>query len=364
MLGEEYRRSALRTGGGSFVVTLPKKWCNLMELKAEDFLLINLFRNSLIITKVMDHKKSNFEIDIDNLEFPNDDEYLKQIIVGAYVVGYHTITLRTKRPPIDKSIVNTTKWFIRRAKGPKIVELDDKKIVIQDFLHTEVPIEKVIESMMVVLKAMILDTCDALITKNLNAIEGDEGVIHSDDELDSDHWLLYRQTSQSLINIIPSTKMEYSRSSMMQRYLVSQALEKAGDYSIRIAQQVAIIIKSNAKVPDESQLESIRDAANISLNLLENGIEAYNMKEARKALVMTHEILNKLSDLDDFCNSILEKVIMHEEVKIAVPLSSIIDSIYNIGKLSTDISMATINMIIKEELERGEIVTGFWEDQK
>ncbi|MDG6221429.1 MAG: AbrB/MazE/SpoVT family DNA-binding domain-containing protein, partial [Candidatus Thermoplasmatota archaeon] len=144
--GMEIRRVQM-TGGSSFIITLPKEWIKSHHINKNDPIgLVYQPDGTLMVTPNItgEQMKREKKIDIDKID---DPEFLFRLLVGAYIMGYSSIELRSKtRFPIEAR--NTLRRFVQSAIGPEIVEESDKSIQIKDLLNpVEMPFDKSIRRM-------------------------------------------------------------------------------------------------------------------------------------------------------------------------------------------------------------------------
>ena len=84
------------TGGSSYVITLPKEWVKSMEIQKNDPVgLIAQPDGTLLITPKPsgERVRRTKEIITDRIE---DPMYLYRMLLGIYIMGYSTITVRSK----------------------------------------------------------------------------------------------------------------------------------------------------------------------------------------------------------------------------------------------------------------------------
>ncbi|UCF50745.1 MAG: AbrB/MazE/SpoVT family DNA-binding domain-containing protein, partial [Thermoplasmatales archaeon] len=88
----EIRRVQI-TGGSSYVITLPKEWIKLSNIKKNDPLgLSRQSDGTLLITSKMVEKKDQ-KIKVFRTRDTTDPEYLLRQLIGSYIAGYDSIII-------------------------------------------------------------------------------------------------------------------------------------------------------------------------------------------------------------------------------------------------------------------------------
>ena len=119
------------TGGSSYVITLPKEWIKSLNIKKNDSLgLIVQKDGTLLVTpdKTIEKKRKLKEYIVDS---DTDKTFLFRLLVGAYVMGYSDIVIRSNEimPP---QIREAIRMFTQIAIGPEIVDEESNLFVIKD----------------------------------------------------------------------------------------------------------------------------------------------------------------------------------------------------------------------------------------
>jgi len=139
-----------------------------------------------------------------------------------------------------------------------------------------------------------------------------EDVIKNDNEVDRLHWLVMRQSNLIAWNLHGAEKMGTAKGAAPHYTMISRLFERIADHICRIAK-----------------------------NLIDLGGERINQGIV-KGIV-------DASDLIKLCEKITD-MILEKQSRIALPLSSIVESIRRIGEYSSDISECVIDYLIGEGL--------------
>lgn len=150
------------TGGSSYVITLPKEWVKSSNIKKNDplGLLIQSDGTLLITTKMtQDQAERVKEFNVSDV---TNQTYLLRRLIGAYISGYNCIKIKSsKRMPPDIRVI--VRRFTQTTIGQEVVEETDTSIILKDLLNpTEMPFDKTIKRMHIIVKSMHEDAMHAL----------------------------------------------------------------------------------------------------------------------------------------------------------------------------------------------------------
>ena len=129
-------RKVQKTGGSSYIISLAIVWIKKHGVEKNDTLgILSQPDGNLLITPNINSeeyiKSKNF--DVDGI---TDPQYLFRLLIGAYIMGFSRITLKSSRkfePLMRDTITN----FTQIAIGPEIVEESNNFIVIKDLIRKQ-----------------------------------------------------------------------------------------------------------------------------------------------------------------------------------------------------------------------------------
>lgn len=330
-------RKVQSTGGSSYVITLPKEWVTLHGIMKNDSLNIATQSDgSLVIIpkagiEAPDMRKELFVDDVKN------QTHLHRLLIGAYITGYSTIVIKAKKR-IDPQFRRRIIKFTQTAIGPEIIEETTNTITLKDLLSpTEMPFDKTIQRMHVLVKTMHEDAITALVTKDAALAED---VIKRDDSVDRLVWLVSRQYNMVLRDIALSRKMEVTQDDVIFYLLVARVTERIGDHAVRLAKNILAIQDSRL---DKSTVELTKNASDASLAILQQSFDAWR----KRTISMANTALEMLSDLVEMTKEINSRALASRATS-AMPLGYIAESIRRVGEYGGDIAELTINYLIRE----------------
>jgi len=337
------RRSSLETrkvqvtGGSSYIVTLPKEWVNSAKIKKNDPVGVMIQSDgTLLITPstAVESSLMTKEFNVDNI---TDGTYLFRLLIGAYISGYPNIVIKSNsdiQPFVRDSVIKFTQGLI----GPEIVEEDDRTIVTKDLLKpTEMPFDKTLKRMSLLVKSMHENVLRALIDRDKNLATE---VINRDRDVDRLQWLVARQSNMVLEDISLSNKMEIQQKNVIFYFTISRILERVGDHAIMISKHVPVLID---KKLSSKNIAIIKSASDLSLKILSRSMESWQKRD----ISLANDTIEMVESLKQECKKIND-IAGHMKGEPAVALSYVSESIRRTGEYATDISELMINRLVNE----------------
>lgn len=327
-------RKVQKTGGSSYIVSLPKVWIDKHRIQKNDTLgILSQPDGNLLITPQIDKEKAikTKEILVDDYE---DQNFLFRVLIGTYIMGFSRIVIKSSRkfePLIRDTIIN----FTQIAVGPEIVEESNNLIVIKDLVDPrEMPFEKTIRRMYILVQGMHEDAIRALETGDHNLAEE---VIKRDDDVDRLHWLVGRQSHIVLRDIILCQKLGITLEQASHYQQISRFLERTADHAVRIAKNTILI---EHKKVEKELLDGISNASEVSLGLLNKSLDAWLQKNINLA--------NENIELIDSLIQATEKISLNstDNPETSIAIGYIIESIRRTGEYAGDISEIIINNLV------------------
>ncbi len=330
----EVRRVQM-TGGSSYIITLPKEWVKKSNIEKNDPIgLLTQSDGTLLITSEMNRRSHQRDKEFQVSDNTNAT-FLFRKLIGAYISGYDSITVKSKgrMPPKIRTIIRK---FIQTTIGQEVVEEIDNKIIIKDLLNpAEMPFYRSIKRMHIMIKGMYDDVISSITDKDKKLAED---IIIRDNEVDRLHWLIARQHNILNRNVNFADKMGITIEDATTSYLISKRLERIGDHIIKIAENNLDIID---KKLDDKLTSKIITAANYSLETLNKSIGSFYKKDIKEA----NENIDRVDKVDKLCQEAKEHVLKQEPI-VALSLGYILDSIGRIGEYAEDISETVINHLV------------------
>lgn len=325
------------TGGSSYVITLPKEWVKSLNIKKNDPLgLIVQPDGTLLITPKTTgepvHRTKEFSVDT-----IDDPEYLFRLLVGAYIMGY-TITVVKSAERIPPFVAECVTKFTQTAVGPEIIEETMKSITIKDLLNpSEMPFDKTIRRMHIILKTMHEDAITALKTGDKKMAED---VITRDNSVDRLQWLVARQSNVVLQDVTLAKKMGVTPEEATYYFLISRIMERIGDHAVRIAENIPLLLEGEL---DDAITDTIASASSLALEIFASSMTAW----IKRDIELANKNIESIETLISHCEEISNRALSIEG-RPSISLGYIAESIKRTGEYSGDIAELVINHLVNE----------------
>ncbi len=328
-------RKVQRSGGSSFIVSLPKKWVDATRIGKNDPVgLIIQPDGTLLITPntsgVQLPKRKEFAVDMST-----DRTLLLRELIGAYIAGYTEIKVKSKaRLPAD--IIEQVRHYTAMSIGQEVVEETDTEILVKDLLNpTEMPLDNTIRRMGVIVTKMAEDAIAALRSKDIDLARN---VIERDGDVDRLHWLIARQVNLIFSDVNLSRKMGIPVATASGYVQIAKVIERIADHATKIARNAIEL----ADVPiDEDYLGEIERAGADALAVFQSALAAFFSSDIERA----NDTIGHRTELERRCREISSRALSYDAAS-AIHLVYISDSLRRVGDYSTDICEHVINHIV------------------
>jgi phosphate uptake regulator len=330
-------RKIQKTGGSSYIVSLPKTWAEKMGIKEQDRVgIITRPDGTLIILPGIDQQQDEREkiIDVDTID---QGSLLFRMLVGAYIMGFNKITI-TSKSRIDARVKATARQFIDKAIGLVIIEETPNSITIKEMLNpTEMTFNVWIERMSSLVATRLEDSLRALSKKD--AVTAQD-VIDRDVEVNKLHWILSRQHNLLMRNLAFSERLDPKERRNVNYSLIARIMERIGDYAVRISENNLHILDKDV---DKNLLDTIVQAGDLAVAIFKQTINTFFSGDINEA----NQIIESVRNLIKKCTAI-EGQVLEQETIVGVSLGYINEAIRRTGETSADLCEYTINFLIDQ----------------
>src|SRR5919112_879584 len=350
LVGSEHReiRKVQFTGKSTYILSLPKRWIEEMQLKSGDQVaLIRETDNSLSILPFIGGglRESLNEVTAEVL--PDDSSNtVKRKVVSMYLAGYDIIHLKLKsNSRINPALRDGIREVVRRNLiGTEIIADASDNITLQVLLSMpELSISTAIRRMYLIASSMHKDAMLALGELNYDLAKE---VIKSDDEVDRFSLYILRNLVIAMQNGRMLREMGLENPSDCLSYRVAaKSIERVADHACGIADRA---IKLKEKIPEKS-LQKIEKMSHLALTVFGNSVEALLRRDYQLA-DKTVETAENIRTLEDDALTTLEKESngVHDPANIRLAL----ENIRRTAEYASDIAEVAINETIDGVTER------------
>ncbi|MFC1755054.1 PhoU domain-containing protein, partial [Thermoproteota archaeon] len=344
-------RKLQQVGHSTLMISLPKEWVRATGLSQGDQLSIQQNDDGTlgIIPLSIPQKQSVVKciINADKCKNPN---LITRLITGVYIIGHETLELFSKTGFTSEQLANI-RVTIQGLTGMSIVEQDMNHVIIKNFVDpTRFPTEGLLRRIYMITSWMQEASMQALKEKRISLANE---VIHMEKEVDRIYWLIVRQmllaardkSIQKKIGIESVLHIVGGRT-------IAKVLEKIGDLSEEIANEVITIINSKYKLekPIINELEIMykktHDVYNESIKAFFT-LDVIGANNALEHILLIYQEKQKITEkiLSSFTKSlnVNNNALHFSGIDIYVSLRNITWLFSQIASYSATIAEITIN---------------------
>ncbi len=280
-------RNIQKTGGNSFVVSLPKSWVVDVGLRAKDSVAVLVQPDSslLIVPRKDVRGPARSEATLEAAQGLDKDSLLRHFI-SYYLAGYDTVRINLGRS--EATLRSFVREGIRRKLvGVEIIEESSTSILAQCLSgYVELPLKKALERMSIVAGGML---SDAVAVLGVSGSELAKEVIERDDEVDRFYHFLLRQLNIAVRDrsVIQEIGLTSARDCLGYRLAV-KSVERVADHAAGIAAQAETLQSFS-----EGAARRVQDMTSLSRRVFDTSIQALirlDGKLAEEAIARTKEV--------------------------------------------------------------------------
>ncbi|MBC2698626.1 MAG: phosphate uptake regulator PhoU [ANME-2 cluster archaeon] len=331
-------RKIQRTGGSTYIVSLPKQWADHVGLTSGMNVGITTRPDGslLISPDIPSPSPSPTKKQLDVTDRTGD--VLVREIIASYIAGFNVIELVSKRITAEQK--QTIRQITHKLIGPEIVEETADRMIIQDLLNpVELSLRQSVRRMYLIASSMQTDAIHALASSDSDLAMD---VSSRDDEVDRLYLLIEKQLRIMLRSgqVIDSQK-DMTPDMSLDLSLAAQPIEKIADH----ARKIALITISLKKQLPEDVVRMFKGAGQSVSKLVENSVESLfssDIDKANNSIEMKMEINKALHAID--------KKLVTMDPRDALHLRIVSDSIDRIGDYGANIAEIAINSTISKSL--------------
>lgn len=333
-------RKIMSLGRSSLVISLPRHWVRLSELKKGDSVSLAIQRDrSLVVFPSVQKKKESKEITL--YVDPDEKETLiVRRLISCYLNGYSGIKVVSKNifsVPQRKAIRN-----IARILYMRIMESDAKSMYIQTLIdELKASLELAAQRMHLISHSMCRDALNSLNNRDTMLARA---VFSLDDDVDHFAFFLLRLLRDAAKDSVLADKLDIEPLDCMDYQTLVYRVEHAADYSANIAKHVIMLEGSKLKIPDYL-LALLFTTGTEAANLFEKAVNVFFSKD----VPLSVEILEQQKKIKKMDEEIASKMFMsrQKDAQIICAICSIRDDIKRIADCAADIAEIAINRAYK-----------------
>jgi len=333
------QRKIMSLGRSSLVISLPKHWTQLNELKQGDVVSIAINRDrSLVVFPGAKKERETNKITL-HVESDEKDIFVVRSIIACYLNGYSTIKLVSKKfftVAQQKAIRSIVQMLYMR-----IMEADTKEIQIATLIdESKASIQTGINRMYKISSSMCRDAFTAL--RNQDAALA-KSVFTLDDEVDHFSFFLLRLIRRAAVDSLLANQLALESIDCLDYQTLVHRIEQVADQAANIAKHL-IILGGRRKKVSEPLLEKMCVAGCDALASYDKAVNTLLSNDVK----FSDEIIESQVQIEKLDQDIAALAFLKEKsTEVICACCSIRDSIQRIAEYAADIAEITINRSYK-----------------
>ncbi|MEM2906580.1 MAG: phosphate uptake regulator PhoU [Candidatus Odinarchaeota archaeon] len=315
-------RKIQKTGGSTYLISLPKEWISRLGLKQGDHLaIIEKKDGTIVLDPRYDEKEKLKEAVI----VPNTNITID--ITAKYLSGYDIIKIKSPNR-ISSELRDTIIKTKERLIGIEIVEESANEITLNCLISPDiVPLEKTLKRIHLLTLRMHEEAVKSFLEKD---VELAKNVIERDDEVDKLYFLFVREIRSALQDPRLADKIGVTPIKCLDYRMIVKSLENIGDAAVKIASKTLEL--------NDNKLTKVMYQHIINLSQHISGLQEESMQALLKEdLMLAIQVMDKRGGLATLLEN-ANNELMGEESNIRGKIDSILDGIERIADYSVDIA--------------------------
>src|SRR5579871_876800 len=338
--GGFHGRRIQKTGGSTYIVSLPKTWVTHRGLKAGDVLMFSPRSDGSLAVYAEEASQPDAtrrRIDITN---SMEGNHLFRLLVAEYIAGAPLLEIHTP-DRMNAKTRDIVRGFAQRMIGPEILEETADAVVLQDVVGANpLPIPSVIRRMHQMVRAMHADAMAALRDRDASIARD---VIERDWEVDRLHWFIQKQVTTALRDVRTLASIGLTLPECATYLLASRVLERIADHAVRIAETVQILDRE--KLPP-GLVETLEGLAGSAAQTLSDAVDALETKDIERANKVVDDAKRVVREREKILRELSTK-----KGKMAVGLAYVLESLERSASYASDLAEIAINHAVSNRVE-------------
>ncbi len=334
------QRKVMSLGRSSLVISLPKHWTKLNELKQGDVVSLAVQRDrSLVVFPGTGKKKWAREATL-HVDPEERAVMVVRSIIACYLNGYSGIRLVSKKifPVTQQRAIRR----IVRILYMRIMESDAKNMHIVTLIdESKASVISGIERMHMIANSMCRDVLNAL--KNQDATLA-KTVYSLDDDVDHFSFFILRLLRRAALDPALANQLGLEPIDCLDLQTLVHRIEQVADSAANIAKHMIMLKGERLKISDPL-VEFMLTAGNNAISSYGEAVESFFSKDTTSS----DEIIEQEKFVEKLDREIASWAFLHEKKNpiIICATCSIRESIKRIAEYAADIAEITINRSYK-----------------
>ncbi|HDI10713.1 MAG TPA: phosphate uptake regulator PhoU [Candidatus Acetothermia bacterium] len=319
------------TGGGTFFVTLPKRWAEGWRIgPGSAVTVVENSSGALLVLPPGLGERNRCEL---LLPPAVDRERLRRDIISLYIAGYDAIVLRTEHTlaELRRAIREVAQSLI----GLEVLEETQHTVVLECFLKVEdFPVERTLRRIQEITLEMLGDAIAAFLRRE-GALAHD--VVERDDDVDRLELVVARQFSLLLRDLLLEDAVGIPKLHFFHHHAVAKQLERIADHAVKIS-QAALALTAPPKEPIAARIQELFSTTR---EVVVEGVEAFLARDSARAngVLEQRERGERLFELARISA-------MADQPEDAHPISIVMDSLLRIREYGYNVAEIALNVSV------------------
>jgi len=334
--GGFHGRRIQKTGGSTFIISLPKNWVTSRGLGAGDTLFFTPRADGSLTVFAESGDSAEAERRVVEVSNEMEVEHLFRRLIAEYIAGYPLLEIRTPAR-MNARTREVIRNFAQRMIGPEILEETAESVVLQDVVgQNPLPIPSVIRRMHQMVRAMQADAMAAFRARDVSIAKD---VIERDWEVDRLHWFLEKQVTSALRDARILVTLDLTLPECSTYLLASRVLERIADHAVRIAESVTILGRERSPARLTTELDRM---ANSAASALADALDSLDTRDIEKANAVIDAAKRITRERDHVLHELTSK-----RGRLAVGLAYVLESLERSAFYASDLAEIAINRAVE-----------------
>ncbi len=324
-----YRRKVQITGGGTFLVTLPKAWADAVGVaQGSTVVLIPNDSGAMLLVPAGAREGNRCSLPMDG----RDHVELQRDVIARYIAGYDVIEVVGSR--IRPEQRRTVREIAQSLVGLEILEESQTAVVLHSVVNMrDFPVGQTIHRIFEITLGMVDDAVTACRTRDEELAQD---VAERDGDVDRLVLLVARQFGLLLRDLLVEEEVRLTRFAFHYHQAVADQLERVADHAVKVSR--ATLVLGGELSPEVAR--RIGDTHGESRAILVEAVQAFENRDTKLA--------NRVLAQTEQRGRLLEwaQGAIREQPENALPISIVMDSLlrtreygFNIAETAVDASV-------------------------
>ena len=330
------QRKVMSLGRSSLVISLPKHWVGLNELKQGDVVSLAMQRDrSLVVFPGAGKRQGSRELTL-HIDPDEKAAIIVRNLIACYLNGYSSIRLVSNKifpVPQQKAIRRIVRILYMR-----IMESDAKSMHIVTLIdESKASVTSGIQRMHMIANSMCRDVLNSLKDQDATLAKT---VYSLDDDVDHFSFFILRLLRRVTLDPTLANQLDLEPIDCLDLQTLVHRIEQVADSAANIAKHMIMLNQRRLKISD-GLVELMMTAGTSSVDCYDKAVKAYLSTDAASS----DEIIEQTKAIETLDREIASWAFLHEKKNpvIICATCSIRESISRIAEYAADIAEITIN---------------------